>query len=106
MGNDPYFTIYFYEIRSISSRTQPLNAVIISGRMAEEITVLNDTVNNTIDTITTPVIKDLRWGIETMKYYKEGPTLEQLLRFGYLPNSGDALVIHNTQDAHYGEFNY
>lgn len=106
MGNDPYFTIYFYEIRSISSRTQPLNAVIISGRMAEETVIITDTVTQRTDTITKPVIKDLRWGIETMKYYKEGPTLAQLLRFGYLPNSGDALVIHNTQDAHYGEFNY
>lgn len=106
MGNDPYFTAYFYEIRRISSMTQPLNAVIISGRMDKETTVVTDTVNHTIDTIVTPVIKDLRWGIETMKYYKEGPTLEQLLRFGYLPNSGDALIIHNTQDVHIGEFNY
>ena len=106
MGNDPYFTIYFYEIRTISSKTQPLNAVIISGKIDEEIEIVNDTTNNTIDTITHPVIKDMRWGIETMKYYKEGPTLEQLLRFGYLPNSGDALVIHNTVDVHHGEFNH
>ena len=106
MGTDPYFTAYFYEIRRISSMTQPLNAVIISGRMAEKITVVTDTVNHRVDTIVQPVIKDLRWGIETMKYYKEGSTLEQLLRFGYLPNSGDALVIKNTQDVHVGEFNY
>ena len=79
---------------------------IISGKMDEEITVVTDTVAHTTDTIVTPVIKDLRWGIETMKYYKEGPTLEQLLRFGYLPNHGDALVIRNTTDAHNGEFNY
>ena len=100
MGTDPYFTIYFYEIRSISSRTQPLNAVIISGRMDEETITVNDS------TFVQPVIKDLRWGIETMKYYKEGSVLEQLLRFGYLPNPGDVLVIHNTQDTHVGEFNY
>ena len=106
MGQDPYFTVYFYEIRSISSMTQPLNAVIISGKIDEEISVVTDTVAHTVDTITLPVIKDLRWGIETMKYYKEGPTLEQLLRFGYLPNSGDALVIHNTTDVHHGEFNH
>lgn len=105
MGIDPYFTAYFYEIRDISSKTQPLNAVIISGKMDEEITVTTDTVNHKTDTVVTPVIKDLRWGIETMKYYKEGPTLEQLLRFGYLPNPGDALVIHSTQDVHHGEFN-
>ena len=106
MGKDPYFTAYFYEIRSISSKTQPLNAVIISGRMDKEVTVVIDTVNHTTDSIVRPIIKDLRWGIETVKYYKEGPTLDQLLRFGYLPNSGDVLVIHNTTDTHYGEFNY
>ena len=106
MGTDPYFTAYFYEIRDISSKTQPLNAVIISGKIDEEITVVTDTVTHTTDTIVTPIIKDMRWGIETMKYYKEGPTLEQLLRFGYLPNHGDALVIRNTTDVHNGEFNY
>ena len=106
MGTDPYFTAYFYEIRSISSRTQPLNAVIISGKMDKETTVVLDTVSHKADTIVNPVIKDLRWGIETMKYYKEGSTLAQLLRFGYLPNSGDALVIHSTQDVHQGEFSY
>lgn len=106
MGMDPYFTAYFYEIRDISSKTQPLNAVIISGKMDKEITVTVDTVNHSTDTIETPVIKDFRWGIETMKYYKEGPTLSQLLRFGYLPNSGDALVIRSDQDVHYGEFNH
>ena len=106
MGTDPYFTAYFYEIRDISSKTQPLNAVIISGKIDEEISVVTDTVTHTSDTIVTPVIKDMRWGIETMKYYKEGSTLDQLLHFGYLPNPGDALVIRNTTNVHHGEFNY
>ena len=106
MGTDPYFTAYFYEIRKISSGTQPLNAVIISGKMDKENIIVFDSLTQKNDTIVSPIIKDLRWGIETMKYYKEGPTLEQLLRFGYLPNSGDALIIRSTQDVRHGEFNY
>ena len=106
MGHDPYFTAYFYEIRDISVKAQPLNAVIISGKMGTSTVIVSDTVNHTTDTIVQPVIKDLRWGIETMKYYKEGNTLTQLLNAGVLPDSGDVLIIHNNSDAQTGEYNY
>ena len=104
MGNDPYFTAYFYEIRDISSKAQPLNAVIISGMMSNEYSIVTDTVNHTTDTIVIPVIKNLRWGIETMKYYKEGPSLDQILFYGYLPSKGDVVLLRNMTDVHTGEF--
>ena len=105
MGKDPYFTAYFYEIRSISSRTQPLNAVIISGRVDKETSVVVDTINHTVDTVVTPIIRDLRWGIETMKYYQEGTSISQIIALGYLPSKGDVLLLKNNGVAHSGEYN-
>ena len=32
MGNDPYFTLYYYEVLKEQQQLQPLNAVILSGR--------------------------------------------------------------------------
>ena len=63
IGDAPYFTAYYYEIRDIKAHFLPLNAVIISGRVDKEITVLTDTVSHTTDTIEVPVIKDLAWGV-------------------------------------------
>lgn len=104
MGQDPYFTVYFYEIRDISSKAQPLNAVILSGKLEKEYTVVTDTVNHTTDTVVKPVIKNFRWGIETMKYYKEGTSLDQILYYGYLPSKGDVVLLRNMTDVHTGEF--
>lgn len=104
MGNNPYFTAYYYEIRDISAHFQPLNAVIVSGRIDKEIIIQNDTVNHKTDTIVRPVIKDLTWGIETMKYFKEGSSLDQILYFGYLPSPGDVLILRNETDVHTGVF--
>ena len=104
MGNDPYFTVYYYEIRDIKSKAQPLNAVIFSGRMDKEITVVNDTVNQVTDTVEKPVIKDLKWCIETMKYYKEGTSISQIISLGFLPSKGDAMILKNEGVVHTGEF--
>lgn len=104
MGNDPYFTVYYYEIRDIKSKAQPLNAVIFSGRMDKEITLVNDTVNQVTDTVVKPVIKDLKWCIETMKYYKEGTSISQIISLGFLPSKGDAMILKNEGVVHTGEF--
>ena len=104
MGNDPYFTVYYYEIRDIKSKAQPLNAVIFSGRMDKEITVVNDTVNQVTNTVVKPVIKDLKWCIETMKYYKEGTSISQIISLGFLPSKGDAMILKNEGVVHTGEF--
>lgn len=104
IGNAPYFTIFYYEIRNISSKAEPLNAIIISGKMDKEIKLVNDTVTHTIDTIVKPVIRDLKWGIETMKYYKESTSINQIINFGFLPTPGDLVVIKNDGVAHSGEF--
>lgn len=104
MGKDPYFTVYYYEIRDIKSKVQPLNAVIISGRIDKEITVVTDTVNHTTDTIETPIIRDMKWCIETMKYFKESTSLNQILYYGYLPSKGDAMLLKNEGIVHSGEY--
>lgn len=104
MGHDPYFTVYYYEIRDIKSKAQPLNAVIFSGRMDKEITVVNDTVNQVTDTVVKPFIKDLKWCIETMKYYKEGTSISQIISLGFLPSKGDAMILKNEGVVHTGEF--
>lgn len=103
MGEDPYFTAYYYEVRDVKSKSEPLNAVIFTGKMDKEIQVVTDTVNHTSDTIVRPVIKDLRWGIQTMKYYNETSSISQIIRLGFLPTPGDLMVLRNLTDAHSGE---
>ena len=62
MGNNPYFTLYYYEVRKEPQQLQPLNAVILSGTVVykqfpidtikpvhDRITrdsIPNDTINN------------------------------------------------------------
>ena len=103
MGEDPYFTVYYYEVRDIKSKAAPLNAVIFTGKMDKEIQVVDDTVNHTSDTIVKPVIKDLRWGIQTMKYYNETASISQIIRLGFLPTPGDLMLLRNMTDVHSGE---
>lgn len=104
MGSDPYFTAYYYEIRDIKSKAEPLNAVIFSGQVDKEITVVTDTVNHTTDTIEARVIKDLKWGIQTMKYLNAGTSINQIIQLGYLPTPGDIMILKNEGTAHTGEF--
>ena len=103
MGQDPYFTVFFYEIRDIKSKGSPLNAVIFSGKIDEEITVVSDTVSYTTDTIVKPVIKDLRWGIQTMKYGQESSSINQIINLGFLPTPGDLMMLRNDGDTHSSE---
>lgn len=103
MGEDPYFTVFYYEVRDVKSKSEPLNAVIFTGKMDKEIQVVTDTVNHTSDTIVRPVIKDLRWGIQTMKYYNETSSISQIIRLGFLPTPGDLMVLRNLTDAHSAE---
>lgn len=104
MGDDPYFTAFYYEIRDIKSKAEPLNAVVFSGKVDKEIRVVTDTVNHTTDTIETKVIKNLRWGIETMKYLNAGTSINQIIHLGYLPTPGDIMILKNEGIAHIGEF--
>ena len=103
MGEDPYFTVFYYEVRDIKSKGDPLNAVIFTGKMDKEIQVVNDTVNHTTDTIVKPVIKDLRWGIQTMMYYQESASISQIIRLGFLPTPGDHIMLRNASDTHTAE---
>lgn len=104
MGDSPYFTIFYYEIRHIfTTNFQPLNAVIISGKIDSETVIVNDTVNHKTDTIVQPVIKDYVMGIETMKYYKEGTSLNMILQAGGLATPGDVMIIRNDGVAVHGE---
>lgn len=105
MGTDPYFTAYYYEIRDISSRTEPLNAVIMSGRVAKEYTVETDTVNHVTDTITNIYIKDFRIGFQSMMYFnKENILYPSLIANGSLPLPGNVWILKSLHDVHHGEF--
>lgn len=103
IGNAPYFTAYYYEIRDNRNHFLPLNAVIISGRVDEEITVLTDPVSHTTDTIEIPVIKDLAWGVETMVYFKESQMLNNLIHMGNQPTPGDLYLSKNLAPAKWVE---
>lgn len=79
MGNGNYFTLYFYEIRDITSQSLPLNAVIISGKIS------TDEEGKTI-------IEDFWRGTETMMYYNEGSTTNLLIQHGSIPTPGDIVI--------------
>ena len=83
IGNGDYFTLYFYEIRDISSGYLPLNAILISGKMS------TDTEGN-------PIIEDFWCGIENMKYYTESANLNLFIQYGYLPTPGDIFIMQST----------
>lgn len=105
MGNDPYFTAYYYEVRNISSKTQPLIAVIMSGKMGTETIVTTDTINNTTDTITRPIIEDFRIGSQSMFYYnKETILYLPLINNGSLPLPGNVWILKSVDNLHYGEY--
>ena len=79
IGNGSYFTLYFYEIRGTTSRSLPLNAVIISGKIS------TDEEGKTI-------IEDFWRGTETMKYYNAGSTINLLIQYGSIPTPGDIVI--------------
>lgn len=105
MGQDPYFTIFYYEIR-LPSQFRPLYANIISGKVDKESIIETDTVSGLTDTIVRPVIKDLKWGIETMKYFEGGHILDLILNQEHQtpPKPGDILILKNAKDIHIGEY--
>ena len=104
MGEDPYFTVFYYEVRDIKSKGDPLNAVIFSGKMDKEIQVVTDTVNHTTDTVVKPVIKNLKWGMQTMMYCQESASISQIIRLGFLPTPGDIIMLRNNTDTHSAVF--
>lgn len=105
MGHDSYFTIFYYEIR-IPSQFRPLYANIISGKVDKEFVIETDTVSGSNDTIVKPVIKNLRWGIENMNYFKGGHVLDLILSQEHqtIPKPGDILILKNAKDIHTGEY--
>ena len=93
IGNGDYFTLYFYEIRDISSGYLPLNAILISGKMS------TDTEGN-------PTIENFWCGLETMKYYTEGATLNLIIQYGHIPTPGDIFIMQSTNALVQGSYNY
>lgn len=105
MGNDPYFTAYYYEVRDISSKTLPLLAIIISGKMGKEAVVTTDTVSHKTDTVWQPIIQDFRIGSQSMFYYnKETILYAPLINNGSLPLPGNVWILKSVGDVHLGEY--
>lgn len=92
MGSGDYFTVYFYDLRDISSRALPLNAILISGKMA------TDAEGN-------PVIEDFWYGIETMTYTNSDSNINQIIQLGFMPYPGDIIVFNSTNTLIHGSFN-
>ena len=92
IGNGDYFTLYFYEIRDISSGYLPLNAILISGKMSK-------------NTDGNPTIENFWCGIEAMKYYTESTALNLLIQYGHLPTPGDIIVMQSPNTLIQGSYN-
>lgn len=95
MGDDPYFTLYYYEVRKEQQQLQPLNAVILSGKVVyqpfpidtikpDRITrdsIPNDTINNdppvhdsiVYDSIP-QYLTEVKMGVKTLKYFPKNNT--------------------------------
>ncbi|MBR1514781.1 MAG: hypothetical protein IJ622_10885 [Bacteroidales bacterium] len=66
MGDDPWFTIYYYEIRD--TELKPLYAIVLSGRKSAVQVIQQDTISQTADTLIQPILVDCKFGFETMRY--------------------------------------
>ena len=82
IGNGDYFTLYYYEIRDISGGYLPLNAILISGKLS------TDVEGN-------PIIENFWCGVETMKYFTEGASLNLIIQYGPLPTPGDIIIMQS-----------
>ena len=100
MGNDPDFTLYYYEVRKEPQQLQPLNAVILSGTVVykpfpidtikpahDRITrdsIPNDTINNDPPVVNDSIVIvydsipqyliDVNMGVKTLKYFPKNNT--------------------------------
>ena len=105
MGKDPYFTLYYYEVRIEQHQYQPLNAVILSGECVYteypidtiQITVNDSTVVDSIVNRRIPhYLHKVQWGVETMKYFPKDNSaqvaLDAALEAGTQPQPGDVII--------------
>lgn len=99
MGEDPYFTLYYYEVRKEPQQLQPLNAVILSGKVVytkfpvdtikpDNDKITRDSIPNDTINIDPPVVNDtttvydsiprylidVRMGVKTLKYFPKNNT--------------------------------
>jgi hypothetical protein len=104
MGNDPYFTLYYYEVRDERHQYQPLNAVILSGECVYTKFPI-DTIQITVDTTAVDSIvyrkiphylTGVKWGVETMKYFPKDNSahvaLDAELGAGTQPQPGSVTI--------------
>lgn len=105
IGNDPFFTIYYYEVRDINSKTRPLHAVIISGKVGKETVTETDPNTGTTTTKEQTIIQDFRIGFQSMMYYnKESFLYPSLIANGSLALPGNVWIVKCLNDLHYGEY--
>lgn len=105
MGEGDDFTMYYYEVLvnyapptvpfTINS-FYPVIANIISGTLKERNVIQYDSLHNPTDTIKEQIIKDFIWGKEVLGYFKDGPSLQQIIQQGMQPKSGDAWYLKNS----------
>ena len=112
IGHDSYFTVYYYEVRlpvqasaALLKESLPFYANIISGRLETENIVETDSLGNT-NTIERTVIKDFKWGVETVKYLNWNSMLEQIINMpiSTLPNEGEGMILKNVIDVQQKEY--
>lgn len=91
IGHDSYFTIYYYDVRSylqmssyLFQSSKPLYANIISGKIETE----EDRT----------VIKDFRWGCQTVKYLNKEAIPSQIYDYHSFPKEGDGRIMKTLLD--------
>lgn len=104
IGNNPDFTLYYYEIRDMEKHYRPMNAVILSGTLSvdtlmtaiDTIQVVNDSITTDsiiYEKVVTRCIKNVKWGIENMTYYSTSDDLSEELHNGTQPCPGNILIM-------------
>ena len=99
IGNNSYFTVYYYEIKrpldpqDAISQYFPVYANILSGRIDKETYIEIDTTAGTTDTLEINVIKDFKWGVQTMKYLKRDLIQDMIYNQTFFLKPGDGFVL-------------
>lgn len=96
MGNDPFFTAYFYELgdyQTPDGNYNALNAVIISGKLEMREEPIVDENGSIIGTVIKPVLCNFLWGIETINNINVPETIDPQ----QIPWPGDVQIFSQSE---------
>lgn len=100
IGRNPYFTIYYYDIKSYLQTMaasyniyKPLFANIISGKLDKINITEIDSITGTPHNVEKTVITDFIWGCQTVKYLNKDAINTMVYNYHSFPKEGDGRLL-------------